>query len=99
MPKFKDYKERIDGILTNPDTALAEIGGIYEDLESDLTTLESMTDENGKLKDQIDDLRETNIRLYMQTTGEATEETGKESEEDAGEESVEEFFNDLMGEE
>lgn len=96
MARFDDYKTRIDGILTNPDTALAEIGGVYEDLEADLTTLESMTDENGKLKEQINDLRETNIKLYMQTTGEATEETGTE-EEDTEEKAVDEFFDELMG--
>ena len=96
MAKFEDYKEKIDGILTNPDTALAEIGGVYEELEADLTTLESMTEENGRLKDQINDLRETNIKLYMQATGEATEETGTEDE-DTEEKAVDEFFDELMG--
>ena len=96
MPRFKDYKERIDGILTNPDTALGEIGKVYEDLESDLTTLDSVTEENLSLKDQVEELRQTNIKLYLASQGEATDESGTEPE-DTEEKSVEEFFDELMG--
>lgn len=93
--KYDEYKEKIDGLLTNPDTALAGIGEVYEALEADLTTRDSLAMENEDLKKQISDLRETNIKLYMQTTGEAEEQTGT-GEDDTEEKAVEEFFNELM---
>lgn len=93
---YDEYKEKIDNILTNPDTALGEIGAVYDELEKDLTTLDSVTAENERLMGQVNELRETNIKLYLQTTGAATEESGTESEEDEEEKSVDEFFEDLM---
>lgn len=95
MSRFDDYKAKIDLILTNPDTALSEIGSVYEDLESDLTTLESLTAENESLNSKVNELRETNIKLYMQSSGEATEMSGTE-EEDTEEKAVDEFFDELM---
>lgn len=95
MSRFDDYKSKIDLILTNPDTALAEIGSVYDELSTDLTSLESITAENESLKSTINDLRETNIKLYMQSTGEATEMSGTEDE-DTDEKAVDEFFDELM---
>ena len=99
--KYAEYKEKIDGLLTNPDTALAGIDEVYESLEADLTTRDSLADENETLKNKVKELQETNIKLYMSQGGDNTEETdGKEDEAvDEDIKAVDDFFDELFEEE
>ena len=95
--KFDEYKVAIDGLLLKPDTALAEIGGVYEKLKADLTTLDSLTTENIGLKEKIKELQDTNIKLYMSQGVEAKKETIGEPEVDPETEEVENFMTELQG--
>lgn len=95
--KIDEYKTKIDGLLTNPDTALAGIGEVYEALTEDLTTRDSLADENEQLKQTVKELRETNIKLYMQGTSDNKSETIDDSEDNEDTEAVENFFNDILG--
>ena len=95
--KIDEYKTKIDGLLTNPDTALAGIGEVYDALTEDLTTRDSLADENEQLKQTVKELRETNIKLYMQGTSDNKSETIEDSEDNEDTEAVENFFNDILG--
>ena len=95
---YPEYRKKIDDLLTNPDTALAGIGEVYEELETDLTTRDSLEEEVQTLRNQVSELRETNIKLYMQRTGEAPEESNEATEED-GEEYIDRIFEELEEEE
>ena len=92
-----EYKARIDGLLTNPDTALAEVAGVYEELETDLTTLESVTAEVEELRERVKNLQETNVKLYL-SQGEPEEdpEDDPEDERDEDEKAVDDFFDDVL---
>lgn len=96
---YAEYKEKVDKLLTNPDTALAGIEDIYKELEADLTTKDSLEAEVNTLRDQVSALRETNIKLYMQRTGEAPEQDGEEITEEDGEKYIDKVFDDVMKEE
>lgn len=97
--KYTEYKDAIDGLLTNPDTALAGIGDIYAELESDLTTKDSLATENEELKNKVKELQETNIKLFLSQSNDSTEDTTPEDEQDEDTKAVEEFFEELNGEE
>ena len=95
--KIDEYRAKIDGLLTNPDTALAGIGEVYDALTEDLTTRDSLADENEQLKQTVKELRETNIKLYMQGTSDNKSESIDDSEDNEDTEAVENFFNDILG--
>ncbi len=96
--KIEEYRAKIDGLLTNPDTALAGIGEVYDALTEDLTTRDSLASENEQLKQTVQELRETNIKLYMQTGSADTSESIDEgTEDDSDAEAVDNFFNDILG--
>lgn len=96
--KIDEYKAKIDGLLTNPDTALAGIGEVYDALSEDLTTRDSLAEENEALKKTVQELRETNIRLYMQSGSADQAESIDDDVEDEDEKAVDEFFEGLFDE-
>ena len=97
--KIDEYKAKIDGLLTNPDTALAGIGEVYDALSEDLTTRDSLAEENETLKKTVQELRETNIRLYMAQGGDNTEDDSSDDEVvDEDVKAVDEFFEELFEE-
>lgn len=79
---YAEYEAKINDILSKPDTALAEIGGVLEELKTDLTALETLTGEAAAKDERIKDLQETNLKLYLSQSEEATEEEADEEEKD-----------------
>lgn len=102
--KIEEYKSKIDGLLQNPDTALANVAEIYKELEADLTTLESLRSsieshetEKAEYEKRIKDLQETNMKLYLSTgTAREPEEIDTVSE---AQKNVEAFFDSFNKEE
>ena len=72
--KYEEYQSKINEVLSNPDTALANIAPVMDEIKNDLTALDSMSQENESLKARIRDLQDTNMKLYLAQTGEAAEE-------------------------
>lgn len=93
--KYSEYEEKINGVLSNPDTALTEIAPILEELKNDMETFEAVQSEVEELNARVRDLQETNIKLFLSQGGGESEEEEEETEE---EKEVEEFFNNLKEE-
>ena len=91
--KFEDYESQINSVLSNPDTALAGMGGVMESLKADLTALEELTSTVDELEARIKDLQETNLKLYLSQAGEVEDEV--EEEEKSGVDAIEEFWEKL----
>lgn len=73
---FDEYTTKINDVLSTPDTALANIGSVMDELKSDLATLETLKTDKANLEARVRDLQDTNIKLYLaQTSG------GRESDE------------------
>lgn len=78
---YDEYAEKINGVISNPDTAPAEIGGVLEELKKDLTALDTLTAESAEKDKRIKDLQETNLKLYMSQAKPDEEEEEEEKEE------------------
>ena len=90
---YEEYADKISNILSNPDTAPAEITPILEALKEDLARLDAATGEIENLNGRVSDLQETNIKLFLsQNAGD-----GADEDEDEDEKEVEAFFEELKG--
>lgn len=94
---FKQYKELIDEALTNADKAPANFKIIVEELQSDLTTMNSQVEKIVEQESRIRDLQDTNMKLFLSQTNTRPEEEIKE--ELSGQDAIDEFINNLEGEE
>lgn len=97
--KHEEYKTKIDAILQNTDTGLADIGGVYDELEKDLTARDTAIAKVEELENTVKELRETNMKLYLSQNGTAeaeTLETLEEKEEKELEKEVDTFFDDIL---
>lgn len=91
---YEEYSDKITNILSNPDTALAEITPVLEALKEDLARLDAANGEIENLNGRVSDLQETNIKLFLsQNAGEPED----DEDEDEDEKEVEAFFEELKG--
>ena len=94
---YDEYEKNINEVLGNPDTALANIAPVLEEIKKDTEALTSAMSENESLKTRIRDLQDTNMKLYLAQTGQAAEEV--ETKEPAtGTEVIDEFLSEVFGE-
>lgn len=97
--KYEEYESKINEVLGNPDTALANIGGVLEEIKKDTTALEEAMSENESLNARIKDLQETNMKLYLAQTGTHQEEDVPDKEPLTGRAAVDEFISEVFKEE
>lgn len=93
---YEEYEKSINGVLSNPDTALANIPTVLDEIKKDLTNLETVTTENASLQQRIKDLQETNMKLYLSMTG--SEPDADEDEPATGLGVIDEFLSDVFKE-
>ena len=92
---YDEYADKITNILSNPDTAPAEITPVLEALKEDLARLDAANGEIENLNGRVSDLQETNIKLFLsQNAGDGADE---DEDEDEDEKEVEAFFEELKG--
>ena len=80
--KYEDYEKNIKEIIAKPDTAMAEIGKVLEELKTDLTTFQTITEEHAAMQTRIEALQETNARLFLGVTGKSEESNGSDADDD-----------------
>lgn len=80
--KYEEYEKTIKEIIAKPDTAMAEIGKVLEELKSDLTTFQTITEEHAAMQTRIKDLQETNARLFLGVTKSPDKEDVQEADDD-----------------
>ena len=95
--KYEEYESKINSVLSNPDTALANISPILDEIKKDTTALEEAMHENESLSARIRDLQDTNMKLFLAQTGEAAEEEADEPAE--GPAVIDEFLSKVFEEE
>lgn len=93
---YEEYDKMLTDILSNPDTALANIGAFKDALKEDLTSLESAKVANGDLEKRVRDLQDTNMKLYLSQGGAPIEE--EEPEPVTGEAVIDELMGQLFAE-
>ena len=95
---YEEYSKNINEVLSNPDTALANITPVLEEIKKDTEALTSAMSENESLKERIRDLQDTNMKLYLAQTGTPDEEP-EEQEPATGAAVIDEFLSEVFGEE
>lgn len=89
---YDEYKDGINNVLSNPDTALTGITPILDELKTDLEALATAQGEIEALNGRIRDLQDTNIKLFLSTGSKGTDD---EEEVDEDTKAVEDFFDEL----
>lgn len=96
---YEEYESKINAVLGNPDTALANMAPIMSAIKDDITALETVRAENEGLNTRIKDLQETNIKLYLAQTGKGAEEETPDDEPKIGPAAAEDFLDTIFKEE
>lgn len=69
---FEEFKTKITTIVSNPDTAQANIGELIDEVKEDYEALSSTSAALEKAETRIRDLQDTNQKLFLKQTGQAS---------------------------
>lgn len=93
---YEEYDVKIKDVLSNPDTAQANILGVMDALKGDLENAASLVAENEKLKDRIRDLQDTNAKLFLGTTSKSSEPASDDGDDLTGADALNHFVDTIM---
>lgn len=68
---FEEFKTKITTIVSNPDTAQANIGEFIDEVKVDYEALSSTSTALEKAETRIRDLQDTNQKLFLKQSGQA----------------------------
>ena len=69
---FEEFKTKITTIVSSPDTAQANIGEFIDEVKEDYEALSSTSAALEKAETRIRDLQDTNQKLFLKQTGQAS---------------------------
>lgn len=90
--KYEDYEAKLTELVKNPDSAALAVQDILKDLKADSETFASLEANVAAQEGRIKDLQDTNMKLFLRTTG-------GPSDEEPDEKSVDEQIDELFKEE
>ena len=93
--QYEEYESRINEVLADPDTALANIGEVMDNLKTDLTAFDEMKNTVIEQENRIKDLQETNLKLYLMQGGGKSEPDEDELPEKTGVDAINQFWEEL----
>ena len=91
---FDEFKSGVTALISNPDTALAELPAFLEKVKEDYETRDTSVTKVTEQEDRIRTLQDTNMRLFLAQTGQAAEKP--EEPELQGDDAVDAFVKDIM---
>lgn len=71
---YDEVKEKITGLISEPDKAAENAVGLLKDLEADYTNMDSMTEKSKADEARIRELQDTNQKLFLSVTGKPKDE-------------------------
>lgn len=90
-----EYKEKINEIVSNPDTAPATAAEVLKEIEIDLGAKTTADEKVAELESKVTDLQDTNMKLYLNVTG--AEDTAADEDEPAtGLGVIDEFIDKVL---
>lgn len=92
--KYEEFEERLTKLLETPDSALALVKPLLDDVKKDYEQLITLTDKIEKQDGRIRDLQDTNMKLFLAQTGQKAK-TEEEEEELTGADAIDAFVNKL----
>lgn len=93
-----EYKDKINGLVSNPDTAATEALSLIDEITKDLGELGAAKTSVSELQAKVADLQDTNMKLYMNIAGGSSDDE-PEYELAEGPAVIDEFMDMLFKEE
>ena len=93
-----EYKDKINGLVSNPDTAATEALSLIDEITKDLGELGAAKTSVSELQAKVADLQDTNMKLYMNIAG-GTSDDEPEDKPAEGPAVIDEFMDMLFKEE
>ena len=93
-----EYKDKINGLVSNPDTAATEALSLIDEITKDLGELGAAKTSVSELQAKVADLQDTNMKLYMNIAGGSSDDE-PEDEPAEGPAVIDEFMDMLFKEE
>lgn len=75
---YGEFEKKILEILEKPDTALATIKPLLDEVKTDYEQIITLTDAKEKSDARIRDLQDTNMKLFLMQTGKVNREDDEE---------------------
>lgn len=91
---YDEFKTKLTKIVSDADTALANLPGFLDEVKADYETLSSSVSKVTEQEGRIRDLQDTNMKLFLAQTGQPVE-TPDEPER-TGQDAVDDFVNMMM---
>ncbi len=95
---YDEYKTAINSALADPDKGIAAMPNVLENLKTDLASIDTLNTSISEKDAKIRELQDTNMKLYMQIGGGASE-PDNDPEPATGVGVIDEFMNDIFLEE
>ena len=93
-----EYKDKINGLVSNPDTAATEALSLIDEITKDIGELGAAKTSVSELQAKVADLQDTNMKLYMNIAGGSSDDE-PEDEPAEGAAVIDEFMDMLFKEE
>ena len=93
-----EYKDKINGLVSNPDTAATEALSLIDEITKDIGELGAAKTSVSELQAKVADLQDTNMKLYMNIAGGPSDDE-QEDEPAEGPAVIDEFMDMLFKEE
>ena len=93
-----EYKDKINGLVSNPDTAATEALSLIDEITKDLGELGAAKTSVSELQAKVAYLQDTNMKLYMNIAGGPSDDD-QEDEPAEGPAVIDEFMDMLFKEE
>ena len=91
---YEELENRLTTLLKQPDSALALVKPLLDDIKKDYEQIITLTDANKRQEGRIRDLQDTNMKLFLAQTGKA-EPKEDDDEELEGMDAIDSFVNKL----
>lgn len=92
---YEELETRLTTLLQQPDSALALVKPLLDDIKKDYEQIITLTDANKKQEGRIRDLQDTNMKLFLAQTGKAEKKEEDDDEGLEGMDAINSFVNKL----
>lgn len=97
MPTLEQYQEMFNNVMLNPDNAPAIMATALDGVKEDLATINTQRELLTQHEAKIADLRDTNQKLFLRTTGQDSGQENKEQQPPNPDDEINSWLNTEYG--
>lgn len=96
---YDELEKKVTEVLQKPDSALVNIMPVLKEIKADYESLVSLTSKVEQQDNRIRDLQDTNMKLFLNQTGQVKDKEDEDEDDVEGPEAINAFVNKLNKEE